>query len=97
MTPTYDTIKNLSYQPLSRPLFIYVNKASVNKPEVKRFVEYYLKQAAQLCKEVGYVALPDNAYTLIEKRFAAKKTGTLFGGEGATVGVKIEDLLSKEK
>jgi len=95
VTPSYETIKDLSYQPLSRPLFIYINKASVSKPEVKRFVEFYLKHSAQLSKEVGYVALPDSAYTLIEKRFAAKKTGTIFGGQGATVGVKIEDLLSK--
>jgi len=97
VAPSYETINNATYQPLSRPLFIYVNKASIGKPEVKRFVEYYLKHAAELSKEVGYVALPDNAYTLIEKRFAAKKTGTLFGGEGATIGVKIEDLLAKEK
>jgi phosphate transport system substrate-binding protein len=95
--PTYDNIKNAVYQPLSRPLFIYVNKASVKKPEVKRFVEFYLKNGGQLSKEVGYIALPDTAYDLAAKRFAKGTTGSVFGGHGATVGVKVEDLLAKEK
>jgi phosphate transport system substrate-binding protein len=95
--PTYDNIKNAVYQPLSRPLFIYVNKTSVKKPEVKRFIEFYLKNGGELSKEVGYIALPPAAYDLASKRFAKGVTGSVFGGQGATVGVKIEDLLAKEK
>jgi len=95
--PTYDNVKDAVYQPLSRPLFIYVNKASAKKPEVKRFIEFYLKNGGQLAKEVGYIALPDTAYDLAAKRFAKGVTGSVFGGHGATVGVKIEDLLAKEK
>jgi phosphate transport system substrate-binding protein len=95
--PTYDNIKNAVYQPLSRPLFIYVNKASIKKPEVKRFIEFYLKNGGELSKEVGYIALPDQAYDLAAKRFAKGVTGSVFGGQGAQVGVKVEDLLAKEK
>lgn len=63
VTPTFDTIKSGEYAPLSRPLFIYVKKASLEKPEVKAFVEFYLEKASELVPDVGYVALPDEDYT----------------------------------
>lgn len=63
VTPTFDTIKDGSYAPLSRPLFIYVNKESLNKPEVKEFVTFYLEIAKDITPDVGYVALPDEEYT----------------------------------
>ena len=62
VNPTPETIKNGSYTPLSRPLFIYVNKAELAKPEVRAFVDFYLDNAAQLAAEVGYVALTDAEY-----------------------------------
>lgn len=93
--PSEQTVMDGTYQPLSRPIFIYINKKSLDKPEVKEFVEFYLKNAAKLVQQVKYVPLPDKAYKLAEERFAKKKTGTLFGGE-AEVGVKIEDLLKRE-
>lgn len=55
--PTFDTIKNKSYAPLSRPLYIYVNKAKLNSPQVKAFVDFYLNNAETLTKEVGYIPL----------------------------------------
>lgn len=61
--PTFETIKSGSYAPLSRPIFIYVNKASLEKPEVKAFVTFYLETAKDIVKEVGYIALPDGEYT----------------------------------
>ncbi|MPM28113.1 Protein SphX [bioreactor metagenome] len=63
VTPSFDTIKDGSYTPLSRPLFIYVNKESLNKPEVKEFVTFYLEIAKDITPDVGYVALPDEEYT----------------------------------
>ncbi|HCX60914.1 PstS family phosphate ABC transporter substrate-binding protein [Aminipila sp.] len=63
VTPTFDTIKDGSYAPLSRPLFIYVNKESLNKSEVKEFVTFYLEIAKDIVPDVGYVALPDEEYT----------------------------------
>lgn len=93
--PSEQTVMDGTYQPLSRPIFIYVSKKSLDKPEVKEFVEFYLKNAAKLVKQVKYVPLPDKAYKHAEERFAKRKMGTLFGGE-AEVGVKIEDLLKRE-
>ena len=95
--PAYGNVVNGTYQPLSRPIFIYVSKKSADKPEVKRFVEFYMKNGGNLSKEVGYVALPNKAYELALKRFTKRVTGSVFGGKGSQVGVKIEDLLKKEK
>ena len=94
--PSEKTVMDGTYQPLSRPIFIYVSKKAAGKPEIKEFVEYYLKNAPKLVQQVKYVPLPAKAYKLVEERFAKRKTGTLFGGE-AEVGVKIEDLLKREE
>lgn len=56
--PSEETVNNHTYKPLSRPLYIYVRKDSLNRPEVKEFVEFYLNNAAKLVPEVGYVAVP---------------------------------------
>jgi len=94
--PAEKTVMDGTYQPLSRPIFIYVNKKSAGRAEVKEFVEFYLKQAPSLVKQVKYIPLPDRAYRLALDRFAKGHTGTVFGGE-AKVGVKIEDLLKLEE
>jgi phosphate transport system substrate-binding protein len=93
--PSFENVENGTYQPLSRPIFIYVNAKSAEKPEVKEFVEFYLKNAAKLVKEVKYVPLPAKAYTIAQEHFTHKKIGTVFGGE-SEVGLKIEDLLKRE-
>jgi phosphate transport system substrate-binding protein len=95
VSPSLEAVNNGSYQPLSRPIFIYVNEKSVQKPEVKEFVEFYLKNGAKLSKEVGYIDLPAAAYELAMKNFKAGKLGTAFGGV-AEVGVHVEDLLKRE-
>jgi phosphate transport system substrate-binding protein len=94
--PEYENIVKGTYQPLSRPLFIYVNKKSSNRQEVKGFIDFYLKNAAHLSKEVGYIALPPAAYELGLRRFERGITGSVFGGHGSQVGVKIEELLKRE-
>lgn len=95
VAPSLDTVINGTYQPLSRPIFIYVNAKSAEKPEVKEFVEFYLKNGAKLAKEVGYVPLPPRAYELAMANFKKNKLGTAFGGE-QEVGILIEDLLKRE-
>lgn len=64
--PTADSIKDKSYSPLSRPLFIYINKAKMDQPQVKAFVHYYIDNAATLSKEVGYVPL--ESYDAIKEK-----------------------------
>lgn len=95
VAPSAQSVISGAYTPLSRPIFIYVNAASAKKPEVKRFVDYYMKNANSAVKAVRYVPLPGNAYSEIAKRFNAGKTGTIFGGEEA-VGLKVNELITRE-
>ncbi len=88
--PSEQTVKDGSYQPLSRPIFIYINYKSIDKPEVKEFVEFYMKNGAKLSKQVGYIPLPGDIYKKSLERFNKKEKGTVF--HGAEVGIKVEDL-----
>jgi phosphate transport system substrate-binding protein len=94
--PEYENVLKGIYQPLARPIFIYVNKKHADRPEVQRFISFYMKKGAELSKEVGYIALPEKAYALGLSRFEKRVTGSVFGSHGAAVGAKIEDLLQKE-
>ena len=96
VAPSVQAVADGTYQPLSRPLFIYVNKNSLSPPEVAAFVKFYLESAPSLVKEVGYIPLPDRAYRLAQKRLDERVTGSVFAGGGATVGVTVEDLLARE-
>jgi phosphate transport system substrate-binding protein len=93
--PSMEAVLKGTYQPLARPIFIYVNAKSLGKPEVKEFVEYYMKNGAKLAREVKYVPLPDVAYTTGWQHVVKGKKGTVFGGV-AEVGVTIEELLKRE-
>jgi phosphate transport system substrate-binding protein len=96
VSPSLETVMDGSYQPLARPLFIYVNAgAAAEKPAVREFVEFYLKNASQLVKEVKYVPLADADYRHGLENFAKRKTGTAFGGT-PEVGIKVAELLKRE-
>ncbi|MFZ5645724.1 MAG: PstS family phosphate ABC transporter substrate-binding protein [Bacillota bacterium] len=62
IAPEEKTINDGTYKPLSRPIFIYVSKASLQRPEVKEFIKYYLTEGPKLIPQVGYISLPDNMY-----------------------------------
>jgi phosphate transport system substrate-binding protein len=66
--PSLETVASNEYAPLSRSLFIFVNKKSAQRPEVEKFVNFYLENAPKLSKEVGYVPMPQSGY---EKQKAA--------------------------
>jgi phosphate transport system substrate-binding protein len=93
--PSLETVMDGTYQPLARPIFIYVSEKAMARPEVKEFVEFYLGHGATLSKEVGYVPLGKQHYDMALKNFKARKLGTGFGGK-AEVGVKLDDLLQRE-
>ena len=93
--PTIANVLNGTYQPLSRPLFIYVKLDAASRPEVQEFVRFSLTKGAGLVQEVGYIPLPASAYPLVLKHFEQRKTGSVFGGV-PKVGVTIEQLLEME-
>jgi phosphate transport system substrate-binding protein len=93
--PSLENVVAGTYEPLSRPIFIYVSEKAAQRPEVKKFVEFYLAQSPALVEEVKYVPLPRKAYDLAAKHFREGKLGTGFGGV-PEVGLKVEELLARE-
>ncbi len=94
--PSRQTVEKAQYQPLSRPLFIYVNARSAqNKPEVQRFVDFYIEKAPALVSSVGYVPLPAEGYHLTNVHFHRGKVGTVFAGQ-AQLNLTIGELLRKQ-
>lgn len=95
ISPSTETVINGTYQPLSRPIFIYVKTESAKRPEVREFIEYFNKNADKLVREVKYVPLPAAAYIDNNNTLSKNKAGTKFGGENL-VGVTIEQLMKME-
>ncbi|HEY0683584.1 MAG TPA: PstS family phosphate ABC transporter substrate-binding protein [Steroidobacter sp.] len=93
--PSIEAVNDGSYEPLSRPLFIYVRDTAAARAEIKEFIQFYLTEGADLAKEVGYVPLPAEAYKVALKHFTERKMGTVFGGV-PEVGVTIDALLARE-
>ena len=93
--PSESSVLNGSYQPLSRPIFIYINAKSLEKPEIKEFVSFYMSNVTKIAKEVKYIPLPAQAYQMNLEHLAKGKKGTVFGGV-PEVGVTIEALLARE-
>jgi phosphate transport system substrate-binding protein len=95
VAPNNETISSGAYQPLSRPIFIYVRSDALDQPTVAAFVEYYLVNAARLVTEVRYTPLPSRVYELAVARVDQRIVGSVFSG-GSQVGVSIEELLELE-
>lgn len=94
--PSKESIEDGSYQPLARPIFIYVKKsAAQEKAHVKAFIDYYLEQGRPLIEEVKYVPLPAEDQAAVIAHWEALRAGTGFIGGKAEVGVKIKDLLDR--
>lgn len=95
VAPSSANVLNGSYQPLSRPIFIYVNAKALARPEVKSFTEFYMRQATKLVSEVKYVPLPAKAYEYNLAALQKGRVGTKMGGENK-VGLTIEQLMTLE-
>jgi phosphate transport system substrate-binding protein len=95
IAPSKESVEDGSYFPLARPIFIYINIKSLDRPEVSRFANFYIDNVTRLAAEVRYVPLPKNAYQMISTHLKNKRAGTAFGGH-PEVGLKIADLLKRE-
>ncbi|MBU6371167.1 MAG: PstS family phosphate ABC transporter substrate-binding protein [Alphaproteobacteria bacterium] len=93
--PTADAVKAGKYVPLARPVFIYVNVASLKKKPVADFVTHYLTNASTYVTKTGYVPLPANAYAVYQQRVTKREAGTAFGGK-ADIGASIEEVLGRK-
>jgi phosphate transport system substrate-binding protein len=93
--PSPGTVTDGTYQPLSRPLFIYVSSKAVDRPEVRQFVEFFMTEGSKLTSEVGFVPLPEESSKVALKHFTDGRQGSVFGGV-PEVGVTIDELLNRE-
>ena len=97
VAPTAGNVRDGSYQPLSRPLFMYVNAAALDRPAVQAFADFMMdpENGVFLVEEVGYVPLPEEAFEMGREKIKARRTGTYFDG-GSEIGVSVKDLLAIE-
>ena len=94
IAPTDEAIKNGSYAPLSRPLFMYVRADAAEEQHVAEFVRYYLSDHGQrLAASVGYIPFPQQVYDLGQAKVESGTTGTVFGGDNAFEGPVAEGLM----
>jgi phosphate transport system substrate-binding protein len=93
--PSRQTVENGKYEPLSRPIFIYVNAKAAQRADVKQFVEFYLNNGRRFVQEVKYVPLPQRAYQIALGHFKNRKLGSVFVGR-EIVGTTIDELLQLE-
>jgi len=90
--PELKTIMDGSYNPLSRPLFIYINAEKVNSdPKVKKFVEFYIKHAATLSEEVGYVPFSKEEYAAITNHYKTQQVGSAY--KEPKIGLSVKQIL----
>ncbi|KAB8335231.1 PstS family phosphate ABC transporter substrate-binding protein [Scytonema tolypothrichoides VB-61278] len=95
--PSRETVEKAKYQPLSRPLFIYVNPwGAQNKEVVYKFVNFYVDKAPKVASSVGYVPLPTEVYRIDHVHLNNGKVGTVFGGE-AQLNLTLAEVLRKQK
>lgn len=93
--PTEETVSNGTYQPLSRPEFIYINVNSAKLPYVQEYIKFYLDNATSLSQEIGSVPLPAEVYRLSYEKFKNLKTGSVFE-DRSIVGANLYELLKKD-
>ena len=89
--PTPETVAAGTYQPLSRPLFLYVNKAALERTEIRKFIEYYLTAIPTMAGPVGYVPLPDKTNELVRQRLNKRTAGSVYVNASKTA--RLDDLL----
>ena len=94
--PSVETVEQAQYQPLARPLFIYVNAAAARENEaLVRFTQFYLENAPMVTAEVSYVPLSEEAYQINEVTFYRGEVGTVFDGQ-SQFNLTISKLLCKQ-
>jgi phosphate transport system substrate-binding protein len=94
--PSAETVLNGTYNPLSRPIFVYASKKDLERPEVKAFADFMIASSnKKLIEETGYVPLPEELSAAVQKRYESGQVGSLY--QGAPKGSTLKDLLAKSK
>jgi len=94
--PGVNSIMDGTYQPLSRPLFIYVGKETEQGSELWDYLEFYLETVPLVASDVGLVPLPEMLYSLVGERLRRKISGSMYGGIDSGYGSSVAELLRKQ-
>lgn len=94
IAPSEITIQNGTYQPLSRPVFVYVNANALSRPEVNKFVSFYISKSSETSVQTGFIPFEKDVYDAIMERFLQKNMGTSFGTPGAKGVRDIKKLVA---
>lgn len=92
VTPTSENVLNGTYQPLARPLFIYVRKDSLARPEMASFIDFLLKGEEETTRRVGYIPLSKELQQVARSRFESQKTGSIFESVTQHAGINLLEL-----
>jgi phosphate transport system substrate-binding protein len=95
IAPSPESVKDGTYRPLSRPIFIYPRVKSLDRPEVRDFVDFYLTTGVSLIRDVGYIPLADKEYELVRGRFSARKAGSMYEGTDSQTKLTLEQRLAR--
>ena len=95
--PTEETIAEGTYQPLSRPIFMYVNAEDAEREEVQAFMEFLLTDGPEIVQEVGYIPFPEETYDMLLERVMARRTGSAISEADTSGGTRLSDLLFEEE
>ena len=93
--PTEIAVEQAKYQPLARPLFIYVNAVSAqNNPLMNEFIDYYMRNAEKVVSSVGYIPFGEDDYMRLYRNYHKTKVGKVFGGQ-AQFNQTMYEVLTK--
>jgi phosphate transport system substrate-binding protein len=95
--PDRENVENASYQPLSRPLFVYVNiQSAQNSEDVRDFIDFYLQNGIDLVESVNYIPLPEDAYEIGYRHLYKGEVGTAYNGKPEP-DLTIQEVLMREQ
>ena len=98
VVPGPQTVADNSYQPLSRPMFVYVSRAAAARPEAKAFARFCVDpENARYVRDVGYVPLPAVTLLAAARRLDNGVTGSIFGGRGSVLGVTADTFQDEDR
>jgi phosphate transport system substrate-binding protein len=93
--PSLKNVQNETYQPLSRPIFIYVNNKQLKlNPSLRKFISYYLSNASALVSREGSIPLSNSQYRIVENKLFRDVVGSSFAGD-LPVGISLGQLLNR--
>jgi len=95
VTPSPETVARGEYQPLSRPIFLYVSTKSLARPEVAAFAEFYAVNAARFAEGANYVPLAESTYRAGQERLRRRVAGSVWNG-AVPVGLSMQQLQKRE-